>query len=81
MLKGSFIPLENIQELRDEYLFYSGQTLNAVRIDNWKLVFPHLLSSNVGSTIGQDGWPDKLKKVQTEGVFLIFVVTQEKVII
>jgi len=42
---------------RREYYFYIDRALNAVRYDNWKLVFPHVQSSNEGSIFGKDGWP------------------------
>lgn len=62
LLKGDFD-----KNPRREYLFYSGATLSAVRVDNWKLVFPHSLNSNVGSVPGKDGWPGKLNMVKFEG--------------
>jgi arylsulfatase A-like enzyme len=60
--KGDFIT-----NPRQEYFYYSGNTLNAVRLNNWKYVFPHNLSSNVGSTVGKDGWPGVTQKVYFEG--------------
>lgn len=68
LLKGDFD-----KNPRREYLFYSGATLSAVRVDNWKLVFPHSLNSNVGSVPGKDGWPGKLNMVKFEvGLYDMF---------
>jgi arylsulfatase len=52
---------------RHDYYYYSGRTLNAVRLDNWKYVFPHKLATNVGSTVGKDGWPGEMRQVDFKG--------------
>jgi arylsulfatase A-like enzyme len=52
---------------RCEYYYYSGRTLNAIRIENWKYVFPHKLSTNVGSIVGKDGWPGQMRQVDFKG--------------
>lgn len=62
LLEGDF---ENI--LRNEYYYYSGKSLNAVRRGNWKLVFPHTQNTNVGSVVGKDGWPGKMVTNEFEG--------------
>jgi arylsulfatase A-like enzyme len=55
------------KELREEYYYYSGKSLNAVRRSNWKLVFPHKQNTNVGSVVGKDGWPGKMVAREFEG--------------
>ena len=45
LLQGDF---ENT--IRNEYYYYSGRSLHAVRLGNWKLVFPHTHASNAGQT-------------------------------
>jgi len=62
LLKGNFE-----MNPRNEYFFYSGKRLTAVRYNNWKLIFPHNFASNDSSTIGNDGWPGKMNQVVTEG--------------
>ena len=62
LLKGNFK-----NTIRDEYYFYSGRTLNAVRQGNWKLVFPHTLNTNVDSETGKDGWPGRMDTVEFGG--------------
>ncbi len=52
---------------RHEYYYYSGRTLNAVRLDYWKYVFPHKLATNVGSEVGKDGWPGEMRQVDFKG--------------
>ena len=52
---------------RRDYYYFSGRNLDAVRSDNWKYVFPHKLTTNVGSTVGKDGWPGKLSEVDFAG--------------
>lgn len=43
---------------RDHLFYYYGRNnLEAVRKDNWKLVFPHKSRSYVGHLPGNDGWP------------------------
>lgn len=58
---------DSVQHPRREYYYYSGRTLNAVRWDQWKLVFPHKVSSNIGSVPGKDGWPGTMNETYTEG--------------
>jgi len=62
LLKGDFSAAP-----RSEFYYYSGLTLNAVRHDNWKYVFPHRHGTNVGSTVGKDGWPGKMNVADFEG--------------
>jgi arylsulfatase len=62
LLKGDFK-----SNPRHEYFYYSGRILNAVRLDNWKYVFPHTLNTNVGSTVGKDGWPGTLQDIPFKG--------------
>jgi len=52
---------------RRVYFYYSGKNLNAVRKDNWKLVFPMTYNSNVGSVVGKDGWPGTMNRVDYAG--------------
>ncbi len=52
---------------RCTYEYYLGQRLVAVRMDNWKLVFPHSLNSNTGSIPGHNGWPGKMNRTAFEG--------------
>ncbi|MEA1896358.1 MAG: sulfatase-like hydrolase/transferase [Bacteroidota bacterium] len=42
---------------RNQYYYYYGGELIAVRKDNWKLVFPHTYRSYKGVEPGKDGWP------------------------
>jgi len=62
LLKGDFE-----KNPRHEYFFYSGKTLTAVRRDNWKLLFPRTMNTNVGSKVGKDGWPGEMNRVDFEG--------------
>ncbi len=41
------------------YYYYGRNNLEAVRKDNWKLVFPHKHRSYIGHAPGNDGWPGK----------------------
>jgi arylsulfatase A-like enzyme len=52
---------------RHDYFFYTDQRLNAVRLDNWKLVLPHNFYSNIGSIVGKDGWPGEMNRASFEG--------------
>lgn len=52
---------------RREFYFYIDRALNAVRLDNWKLVLPHVHNSNEGSIVGNDGWPGIFNMVHTPG--------------
>lgn len=52
---------------RREYYFYTDRALNAVRRDNWKLVLPHVHSSNENSIVGNDGWPGVFYPIHTPG--------------
>jgi arylsulfatase A-like enzyme len=62
LLKGDF---QNAP--RNQYYFYSGKALNAVRRDNWKFVFQHTQNTNVGSVVGKDGWPGQMVQREFEG--------------
>lgn len=62
LLQGNFN-----ERPRREYYFYIDRALNAVRYDNWKLVFPHVHSSNEGSIFGKDGWPGIFNVVHFPG--------------
>lgn len=42
---------------RDQFYYYYGGELIAVRKDNWKLVFPHKFRSYKGVEPGNDGFP------------------------
>jgi arylsulfatase len=53
--------------IRNEFFFYTGNSLRAVRRDNWKLVFPHAYNSNEGSNLGKDGWPGTMVRKDYEG--------------
>lgn len=46
--------------------YYQKNALEAVRRDNWKLVFPHEHRTYVGSPPGVDGVDGKTKQVKTE---------------
>ena len=62
LLKGEFKA-----NPRHDYFYYSGRNLKAVRLDNWKYVFPLAFGSNEGATVGKDGWPGVLKNVSFKG--------------
>ncbi len=47
------------------YYYYQGYALEAVRRDNWKLVFPHESRSYEGVLPGKDGWPGEYTKLET----------------
>jgi arylsulfatase len=47
---------------RDHYFFYYGAELCAVRLDNWKLIFPHEYRSYAGVEPGNDGFPGPYAK-------------------
>jgi arylsulfatase len=58
----------NSEELiRNEFFFYAGNSLRAVRKGNWKLVFPHNYNSSEGSVVGKDGWPGSMVRKDYEG--------------
>lgn len=52
---------------REEYFYYSGRNLTAIRMGNWKYIYPNRYNSNVGSTIGKDGWPGVMADMDFEG--------------
>ncbi len=47
---------------RDQFYYYYGGELIAVRKDNWKLVFPHNYRSYEGVEPGNDGFPGPYSK-------------------
>jgi arylsulfatase len=52
---------------RDNLLYYYRRnSLEAVRIGDWKLVFPHEHRSYVDVLPGNDGWPGPYKQGQAE---------------
>jgi arylsulfatase len=56
----SLLPLLKNQagaDPRREFYYYYGRNLEAVRKDNWKLVFPHPHRTYEGLVPGHDGWP------------------------
>lgn len=55
------------ESLREEFYYYSGENLNAVRYGNWKLIFPFTRESHVGAKVGADGWPGQTRSVKYEG--------------
>jgi len=58
---------ESEKSVRDEFFFFRGKQLYAVRKGNWKLVFPHTYNTNVGSEVGKDGWPGVMVRTTYEG--------------
>ncbi len=48
------------------YYYYRQNSLEAVRKDNWKLVFPHPARSYVGVLPGNDGWPGEYNQIDVE---------------
>ena len=48
------------------YYYYGSNNLEAVRIDNWKLVLPHPHRSYVGVLPANDGWPGPYAKGNAE---------------
>lgn len=48
------------------YYYYQVNSLEAVRKDNWKLVFPHPSRSYEGVLPGNDGWPGEYNEIVTE---------------
>jgi arylsulfatase len=48
------------------YFYYHQNSLEAVRKDNWKLVFPHPSRSYEGVLPGNDGWPGEYNQIETE---------------
>ncbi|MEC8900102.1 MAG: sulfatase-like hydrolase/transferase, partial [Candidatus Neomarinimicrobiota bacterium] len=51
---------------RNEYYYYYGAELIAVRSGQWKLCFPHTYRSYKGMEPGQDGFPGKYGRDTTE---------------
>jgi len=49
---------------REQFYFYYGNDLQAVRMGRWKLHFPHSYRSYEGVEPGKDGYPGK--KIETE---------------
>lgn len=47
------------------YYYFNENSLDAVRKDNWKLVFPHEYLSYEGALPGKDGYPGKNNKRKT----------------
>jgi len=62
LLKGDFDanPRENF------LYYYRRNSLEAVRIDDWKMVFPHDHRSYEDVLPGNDGWPGPYKQVRAE---------------
>jgi arylsulfatase len=50
---------------REQYYYYYGGELRAVRQNEWKLYFPHKSRSYVGVEPGKDGFPGPYATVQT----------------
>lgn len=48
------------------YYYYQKNSLEAVRKDHWKLVFPHPSRSYEGIIPGNDGWPGEYNQIETE---------------
>jgi len=48
------------------YYYYRQNSLEAVRKDNWKLVFPHPSRSYEGVLPGNDGWPGEYKEIEVD---------------
>jgi len=54
---------------RREYYFVSGKSIQAVRKDNWKYVFPHRIWPNAAVT-GNDGWPPTGNSIYIDSVIM-----------
>lgn len=52
---------------REEFYYYYGKTLRAVRKGHWKLVFPHKSRTYLDNVPGNDGWPGETKNVEMPG--------------
>jgi arylsulfatase A-like enzyme len=52
---------------RQEFFYYSGKSLTAVRYQNYKLLFPREMNTNVGSVVGKDGWPGEMNTFDFKG--------------
>lgn len=66
----SILPLlkgDSLANPRDHlYFYYRQNSLEAVRKDHWKLVFPHPTRSYEGVLPGNDGFPGDYKQIETE---------------
>ncbi|MBR9999555.1 MAG: sulfatase [Cyclobacteriaceae bacterium] len=62
LLKGE----ENANPRDHLYYYYQKNSLEAVRKDHWKLVFPHPSRSYEGIAPGNDGWPGEYNQIETE---------------
>jgi len=54
---GPLLRAEPGAEPRDEFAYYYGRGLRAVRKGSWKLVLPHQSQTYKAAPPGQDGWP------------------------
>jgi arylsulfatase len=52
---------------REEFVYYYGRDLRAVRKGQWKLVFPHRSRTYLDNVPANEGWPGKLKNVEMPG--------------
>ena len=50
---------------RNEFWYYYGGELRAIRVDNWKIIFPHHTVSYEGVEPGHDGYPGKYAYLTT----------------
>jgi arylsulfatase A-like enzyme len=57
---------ENANPRDHLFYYYQKNSLEAVRREHWKLVFPHASRSYEGIVPGNDGWPGEYKEIQTE---------------
>jgi arylsulfatase len=52
---------------REEFVYYYGRDLRAVRKGQWKLVFPHNSRTYIDNVPTNEGWPGKIKNVEMPG--------------
>lgn len=57
---------ENANPRDHFYYYYHRNSLEAVRKDHWKLVFPHPSRSYEGVLPGNDGWPGDYNEIEAE---------------
>jgi arylsulfatase len=66
LLKGE----KNANPRNHLYYYYGSNNLEAVRKDNWKLVFPHKHRSYRNNLPGNDGFPGPTTQVEFDSIAL-----------
>ncbi len=55
------------RSIRNEFYYYDGRNLNAVRFKNWKYIYPHQYNTAEGGEIKNDGVPGETIPVDFNG--------------